>query len=166
MPPSSLGAHNILTDEIITGSSLDLNAIVTKENTPGVFDPQMTTVDLDNGSLTFGAFFQNFSTIYGAGGNFSVRNISYSGPNVFDPNIHNISIEPGNILTLGGPNLSDAIPFGDYFGELVYSSGGEEFIYDLQLFADPGNGPSINISSSDTMPSKSVSSFQNITMGK
>ena len=165
VPPSSLGAHNVLNEEIITGSSLDLNAIVTKENTPGVFDPQMTTVDLDNGSLTFGAFFQNFSTVYGTGGNFSVRNISYSGPNVFDPNIHNISIEPGNILTLGGPNLSDAIPFGDYFGELVYSSGGEEFIYDLQLFADPGNGPSINIFSSDTMPSKSVSSFQNITMG-
>lgn len=61
-PPSSLGAHNVLTEEIITGSSLDLNAIVTKENTPGVFDPQMTTIDLDNGSLTFGAFFQNFST--------------------------------------------------------------------------------------------------------
>ena len=164
-PPSSLGAHNVLTEEIITGSSLDLNAIVTKENTPGVFDPQMTTIDLDNGSLTFGAFFQNFSTVYGAGGNFSVRNISYIGPNVFDPNIHNISIEPGNILTLGGPNLSDAIPFGDYFGELVYSSGGQEFTYDLQLFADPGNGPSINIFSSDTMPSKSLSSFQNITMG-
>ena len=164
-PPSSLGAHNVLTEEIITGSSLDLNAIVTKENTPGVFDPQMTTIDLDNGSLTFGAFFQNFSAVYGAGGNFSVRNISYSGPNVFDPNIHNISIEPGNILTLGGPNLSDAIPFGDYFGELVYSSGGQEFTYDLQLFADPGNGPSINIFSSDTMPSKSFSSFQNITMG-
>ena len=68
-------------------------------------------------------------------------------------------------MTLGGPNLSDAIPFGDYFGELVYSSGGQEFTYDLQLFADPGNGPSINIFSSDTMPSKSFSSFQNITMG-
>ena len=165
VPPSSLGAHNVLTEEIITGSNLDLNAIVTKENLPGIFDPQMTTIDLDNGSLTFGAFFQNFSTVYGTGGNFSIRNISYNGPNVFDPLIHNISIEAGNILTLGGPNLSDAIPFGDYFGELVYSSGGEEFVYDLQLFADPGNGPSVSIFSSDTMPSKSVSSFQNITIG-
>lgn len=165
VPPSSLGTHDVSTEEIVTGSNLDLNAIVTKENTPGVFDPQMTTIDLDNGSLTFGSFFQNFSSNFGSSGSFSIRNISYGGPNVFDPLIHNISVESGNILTLGGPTLSDAIPFGDYFAELVYSSGGEEFIYDLQLFADPGNGPSVTISTSDTMPSKSKTSFQNITIG-
>ncbi len=84
----------------------------------------MITIDLDNGSLTFGSFFQNFSSNFGSG-SFSIRNISYGGPNVFDPLIHNISVESGNILTLGGPTLSDAIPFGDYFAELVYSSGGE-----------------------------------------
>lgn len=165
VPLSSLGTHDVSTEEIVTGSNLDLNAIVTKENTPGVFDPQMTTIDLDNGSLTFGSFFQNFSSNFGSSGSFSIRNISYNGPNVFDPLIHNITIESGNILTLGGPTLSDAIPFGDYFAELVYSSGGEEFIYDLQLFADPGNGPSVTISTSDTMPSKSKTSFQNITLG-
>lgn len=165
VPPSSLGTHNVSTEEIVTGSNLDLNAIVTKENSPGVFDPQMTTIDLDNGSLTFGSFFQNFSSNFGSGGSFSIRNISYNGPNVFDPLIHNISVESGNILTLGGPTLSDAIPFGDYFADLVYSSGGEEFTYDLQLFADPGNGPSVSIFSSDTMPSKSKTSFQNITIG-
>ena len=125
----------------------------------------MTTIDLDNGSLTFGSFFQNFSSNFGSSGSFGIRNISYNGPNVFDPLIHNISVESGNIITLGGPTLSDAIPFGDYFAELVYSSGGEEFIYDLQLFADPGNGPSVTISTSDTMPSKSKTSFQNITLG-
>ena len=144
-PASALGSHDVTTDEFISGTQLDLRSIVED----GTFTPVMASVDLDGAgnndyaTFGFGGFFQNFVATHGSGGTFALQNITYTGPNSYDPNIHNLSIEPGNILTVGGPGLNDGVPQGDYFAELVYTVGGESFTYSTQMFADPGMAPSI-----------------------
>lgn len=166
-PASSIGVHNAATDEFITGSNITLTAIVEDAG----FNPVRATVDLDgagNNDYTtfgFGAFFQDFVTRNGSGGTFSLQNISYSGPFTYDPAIHNISIEPGNVLTVGGPGVNDGVPQGDYDATLIYSVGGETFTYDFQMFADPGMAPQITLFGSDTFPASSKTSFNNIQMG-
>lgn len=166
-PASALGAHDTTTDEFISGTQLDLRSIVED----GTFTPVMASVDLDGvgnndyATFGFGGFFQNFVATHGSGGTFALQNITYTGPNSYDPNIHNLSIEPGNILTVGGPGLNDGVPQGDYFAELVYTVGGESFTYSTQMFADPGMAPSITLMSSDGFPTTSKTSFGNIQMG-
>ena len=166
-PASALGTHNPAIDEFITGSNIGLTAIVED----GGFNPVKATVDLDgagNNDYTtfgFGVFFQDFVARNGSGGTFSLQNISYSGPSIYDPSIHNISIEPGNVLTVGGPGVNDGVPQGDYQATLIYSAGGETFTYDLQMFADPGTAPQITLFGSDTFPATSKTSFNNIQMG-
>lgn len=166
-PASTLGAHNPAIDEFITGSNIALTAIVEDAG----FNPVKATVDLDgagNNDYTtfgFGTFFQDFVARNGSGGTFSLQNISYNGPSIYDPAIHNISIEPGNVLTVGGPGVNDGVPQGDYQATLIYSAGGETFTYDLQMFADPGAAPQITLFGSDTFPATSKTSFNNIQMG-
>lgn len=165
-PSSIMGAHDPTTEEIITGTDMMVTAVV--ENG---FVGEMVTIDLDGPanndytSFGFGTFFQDFVAEYGSGGTFSLQNISYTGMNSYDPALHNLSIEPGNILTLGGPNLADGLPTGDYNATLIYSVNGEDFTYDFQLFADPGLTPSISLTFSDTMPASSNTRFENIQMG-
>jgi len=165
-PASSIGVHNAATDEFITGSNIALTAIVEDIG----FNPVRATVDLDGAgndytTFGFGAFFQDFVTRNGSGGTFSLQNISYNGPFTYDPAIHNISIEPGNVLTVGGPGVNDGVPQGDYDATLIYSVGGETFTYDFQMFADPGMAPQITLFGSDTFPASSKTSFNNIQMG-
>ena len=165
-PSSVMGAHDPTTDEIITGTDMMVNAVV--ENG---FVGEMVTIDLDGPanndytSFGFGAFFQNFVAEYGSGGTFSLQNVTYTGVNTYDPALHNLSIEPGNILTLGGPALADGLPTGDYNATLIYSVNGEDFTYDFQMFADPGITPSISLIFSDSMPASSNTRFENIQMG-
>jgi len=166
-PASTLGAHNPAIDEFITGSDIALDAIVEDAG----FNPVRATVDLDgagNNDYTtfgFGPFFQDFVALNGSGGTFSLQNISYSGPFTYDPAIHNISIEPGNVLTVGGPGVNDGIPQGDYEATLIYSAGGETFTYDFQMFANTGMASQITLFGSDTFPATSKTSFNNIQMG-
>ncbi len=102
-PSSIMGAHDPTTEEFISGADMMVTAVV--ENG---FVGEMVTIDLDGPanndytSFGFGTFFQDFVAEYGSGGTFSLQNISYTGMNSYDPALHNLSIEPGNILTLGG----------------------------------------------------------------
>ena len=168
-PASALGAHDATVDEFINGTNLDLTAIV-EDNT---FTPVMASVDLDGAgnndyvTFGFGAFFQSFVAAQGSGGTFSLQNITHTdiGLGSYDPALHNISIEAGNILTVGGPLAGDGVPQGDYFADLVYTVGGESFTYNTQLFANPGPAASITLFNSDGFPSTSKTSFNNIQMG-
>ena len=165
-PSSVMGAHDPTTEEFISGTDMMVTAVV--ENG---FVGEMVTIDLDGPanndytSFGFGTFFQDFVAEYGSGGTFSLQNISYTGMNSYDPALHNLSIEAGNILTLGGPNLADGLPTGDYNATLIYSVNGKDFTYDFQMFADPGLTPSISLTFSDTLPTSSITRFENIQMG-
>ena len=168
-PASALGAHDASVDEFTNGTDLNLDAIVED----GSFTPVMASVDLDGAgnndyaSFGFGAFFQNFVATHGSGGTFSIQNITHTdiGLGSYDPALHNISIESGNVLMLGGPGANDGIPQGDYFADLVYTVSGESFTYSTQILANPGVAASITLFNSDSFPSTSKTSFDNIQMG-
>jgi len=168
-PASTLGAHNPATDEYVDGSQMLIEAIVTKETAPMTFEGMPVSIDLDGGgnndytSFGFGSYFQDFVTMHGSGGSFSVQNISANSHVIISDSI---TINANNVLALSGPWApNNGLTPDGYQMDLVYTINGKSFNYELFINAIEDNGPSITLLTSDVIPTSSHARFENIQMG-